>query len=120
MALRVRFEYVTAAKLNYSIEQLCSGYVYDFVQGVFVPRAVMNVTNILASLPEDVTPFLGSYIITLTATPWYVFIDGDYTITVHDANASNVVRAKLASTMRDGDDGLPDFAKRVAQELKKQ
>lgn len=103
MALRIRFQYTTANRLGYSIEQLSSGYFYDNSLAVFVPRAKTNAANMIVALAEDTAPFVGRYFTTLFATPNFVFIDGDYVVTIHDMKDNSVI-AELSCTMRNGDD----------------
>lgn len=103
MALRIRFQYPTANTIGYSIEQLSSGYFYDSSLMVFVPRSKTNAANMIATLSEDVAPFVGRYFTTLYATPNFVFIDGDYVVTIHDMKDNSVI-AELSCTMRNGDD----------------
>lgn len=107
MALRIRFQYPTGSKLGYSIEQLESGYVYDFDLNVFVLKSKTTTANMIKVLSEDTAPYLGRYLDTYYATPRFVFADGDYVVTVHDTAANNMVVAELAATMKDGDDRSP-------------
>lgn len=104
MALRIRFQYPTANKLGYSIEQLISGYVYDFNLTVFVPFAKTTVANMILPLPEMGAPFIGSYDYNMNNTPNFVFQDTDYVVKIHDTANNNLVLANLCATMRDGDD----------------
>jgi hypothetical protein len=100
MALRIRFQYPTAAQLGYSIERLNDGSIYDFSTTTFVAIPVTPI----ASLPEGTGIFVGRYKVTLNPTPVAQFTDGDYVVTVHDQAASSSVVAELAATMHAGDD----------------
>ena len=100
MALRIRFQYPTGAKLGYSIERLSDGLFYDFATNTFDASP----TTLISSLPEDLGAFLGRYKLTLSPTPASQFTDGDYAVTVHDKAATNNVVAELGVTMHSGDD----------------
>ena len=105
MALRVRYSYHTGSQLAYSIERLVDGLYYDFTDGTFKASP----TTPVAALPEDSGVFQGRFKVTLTPTPVAQFTDGQYTVTVHDRNASNAVVAELAAIVHNGDDA-PVFA----------
>ncbi len=110
MALRVRFQYPTGATLGYAIERLSDGTFYDFsttssTAGTFTATPATPI----ASLPADTGNFLGRYKATLTTTPASVFTNGEYSVTIHNMAASNVVIAQLSATMFNGDDA-PVFA----------
>ena len=100
MALRIRYQHSTGASLGFSIERLSDGAFFDFVDSRF--RA--NPATPISTIPEDSGIFLGRYKVTLTPTPTDQFIDGDYVVTLHDRNASNLVIAQLGGTMHGGDD----------------
>jgi len=100
MALKIRFQYPTGAKLGYSIERLSDGLFFDFSTSLFASAPVV----MTSTLPEDQGSFLGRYKMTLTSTPAGTFTNGDYSITVHDLANSNAVVAQLASTIQSGDD----------------
>ena len=100
MALRIRFQYPTAATLGYSVERLSDGLFLDFADSTFKATP----TTLIAPLPEDSGNFLGRYKVTLTPTPVAQFSDGHYAVTVHDKSAGNAVVAELAAVFRNGDD----------------
>ena len=100
MALRIRFQYPTGALLGYSIERLSDGSLFDFTDSRF--RA--SPASPIAILPEDSGNFVGRYKLTLAPIDTVQFLNGDYVITIHDRNASNLVLAQLPCVLFNGDD----------------
>ena len=97
MALRIRFQYPSGNHLGYSVERLADGLLFDFADSTFKATPGTQI----APLPEDAGIFIGRYRATLTPTVW---LDGDYTVTVHHTAESNVVLAELGATMKNNDD----------------
>jgi len=104
MALRIRFQYPTGARLGYSIERLADGLLYDPADGTF--KAAPSAP--ILPLPEDSGIFAGRYKATLAPTPPVQFLDGDYCVTVHNAPEASAgiadVVADLMTVMHGGDD----------------
>lgn len=102
MSLRIRFQYPTGSRLGYSIERLGDGMLYDSSDGAFKAAPAAPV----AILPEGIVPFTGQYRATLT-TPVPPFLDGDYSVAIHDVGAASLVVATLGATLQGGDDSTP-------------
>lgn len=100
MALRVRFQTAAGASLGYSIERLADGTYYDFSDGTFRASPVTAV----APLSALSGPFTGQYSATLNPTPIDQFSNGEYTIGVHDLNASSLLVGLMGATLYSGDD----------------
>lgn len=100
MAVRIRFQYITASSLGYSIERLSDGTYFDFVDGMFR----FSPAKIIAFLTEDASPFKGRYRATIDPTPASQFTDGNYAVNVHDVSSANVVIGELGVTITSGDD----------------
>jgi len=105
MAMRIRFQYQPGNALGYSIERLADGLLYDFAStgptaGTFVAAPATPIAN----LPADSANFYGRYKVTLTATPAAQFVNGDYSVTIHNTTAGNAVVAQLGVVMNNGDD----------------
>ena len=100
MALRIRFQYESGLSLGYSIERLADGLFYDFSTSSFASTPA----TLVASLPEGVGAFQGSYRTALTSTPPAQFSNGDFGVTIHNMAASNLVVGELAVAMYNGDD----------------
>lgn len=103
MALRVRFQFTAGARLGISIEQLSTGFQYDFGTNAFVAAPVAVITPIV----EGAGIYSGCYALTMATTPPAIFTDGDYCVYVHQVDAvapTPSVQAILACTMFNGDD----------------
>lgn len=100
MPLRIRYQYPTGSSLGYSVERLGDGAFFDFNDSTFKSSPA----TLVAALPEDSGSFTGRYKLTLASTPTAQFSDGDYVVTVHNRNSSNVVVGEFAVVMHSGDD----------------
>lgn len=96
MPLHVRLQYPTGMGLEYSVERLADGLLYDFGSGAFSPAPAQP----SAALPER--PDLpGVYSATLSPTPVSDWPDGDYSVAVL---AAGTAVALLSASMQAGDD----------------
>lgn len=100
MALKIRTAYTTGSSLKYSVERMSDATYFDFSDSTFKSSP----TTLLASLTEGSGSLVGRYSATISSTPTGQWSDGDYTLSIHDASASNAVLAVGAFVMRDGSD----------------
>ncbi len=101
MALRIRFQYPTAATLAFSVERLADLKLYDFSDATFKASPVLPT----ATLPEGTGIHAGQYASQIASTPIAQWTDGDYVVTVHDAASGFLVVNNLGVAMIAGSDG---------------
>lgn len=100
MSLRIRYQYITGARLGFSVERLADGLFLDHSSMTFKASP----TQTIANMTEGTSPFKGLYRATLGNTPVSVFTNGQYAIGIHGLDNSNLVISLLLSSMIDGDD----------------